>query len=97
MTGLIHFAAPDVSTNDNLLEELDAQPLAGISDRIDALPAKGVAARKAIAEILKPEAKVAKVSLPAATLESESDVDNFITALRTKLMGHIDAGETVVI
>ena len=95
-TGLIRSAAPDVSTNDKLLEELDAQPLGGISDRIHALPAKGVAARKAIAEMLKPEVKVARVSLPAATLESESDVNHFITALRRKLMEHIDAGETVV-
>ena len=94
--GLVLPAMPDVTGNDKLLEALDAQPLDGIGDRIHALPARGAAARKAIAELLKPESKIARVSVPAATLESESDVDDFLTVFRETLMEHIDAGETVI-
>ena len=87
---------PDISSNDKLLEALNAQPLRGIEDRIQALPTKGVAARKAIAKILDPEPKLATVSPPAATLKSESDVDDYLAAFRKKLMDHIDVGETVI-
>ena len=87
---------PDIRSNDKLLEALNAHPLRGIEDRIHALPAKGVAARKAIAKILDPEPKVATVSAPVATLKSELDVDNYLAVFRKQLMGHIDAGETVI-
>lgn len=87
---------PDISGTDHLLAALNAQPLAGVGERIQALPAKGVAARRAIAEIIDPKPSVATISAPTATLKSESDVDNYLAAFRTKLMAHIDAGETVV-
>ena len=54
------------------------------------------AARKAIAEIVDPEPKVVAVKPPSATLKSEPDVDAYLAALRTQLMQHIDAGETVI-
>ena len=72
----------DVSSTDKLLEALNGQPLRGIADQIAALPAKGVAARSAISKILDPEPKVTTVSLPAATLKSESDVDDYLAAFR---------------
>lgn len=94
--GLVLPDPPDVSGYDKLLVELNSQPLGGIGERIQALPAKGVAARRAIAQIIDPAPKVATVSAPAATLKSESDVDNYLDAFRMKLMDHIDAGETVI-
>ncbi len=86
----------DVTSTDKLLEALNDQPLRGIADQIAALPAKGLAARGAIAKILDPEPTVATVSLPAATLKSESDVDDYLAGLRRQLMDHIGAGETVI-
>lgn len=94
--GLLLPDPPDVSRNDRLLAALNAQPLVGVGERIQALPAKGVAARRAIAIIIDPEPSVATVAAPTATLKSESDVDDYLAAFRTKLMAHIDAGETVV-
>ena len=94
--GLNRPRLPDIRSNDKLLEALNAQPLRGIEDRIHALPAKGAAARKAIAKILDPEPTVATVSPPPATLKSESDVDNYLSTFRQQLMDHIDAGETVI-
>ncbi len=94
--GLILPTEPDVSDVDELLEALNAQPLEVISDRIQALPTKGVEARKQIAKIIDPEPKIARVAPPTATLKSESDVDNYLVELRTTLMEHISAGETVI-
>ena len=94
--GLVLPNEPDISGTDELLVALNEQPLKGIGERIQALPAKGVAARRAIAEIIDPEPKVSAVSPPLATLKSEADVDNFLADFRTKLMEHIVAGETVI-
>ena len=87
----------DVSSTDKLLKALNGQPLKGIADQIAALPRKGVVARSAISKILDPEPNVATVLLPAATLKSESDVDNYLAAFRNHLMDHIVAGETVIL
>ncbi|WP_419917376.1 BREX system P-loop protein BrxC [Candidatus Poriferisodalis sp.] len=94
--GLVGPEEPDTSSNDKLIAVLNAQPLVGIGERIQALPAKGVAARRAMAEAIDPEPQVVTASLPAATLRSESDVDSFLAAFRAELMAHIEAGETVV-
>lgn len=87
---------PSLSTDDQLLAVLGAQPLGSLQERIDALPAKAMAARKAIAEIVDPAPTVATVKAPSATLKSKSDVDGYLLALRAQLMRHIDAGEIVI-
>ena len=87
---------PDLSTNEQLLAELSAQPLGVLEERVHALPAKVAAARKEIAQIVDPEPTVVTVKPASATLKSKSDVDAYVTALRAELMQHIDAGETVV-
>lgn len=94
--GLVLAGPPDTSGDDGLLESLNAQPLVVIGERTQALPTKGIAARRAIAELIDPEPTVAAVSVPNATLKTESDVDNYLAAFRRELMAHIDAGETVV-
>lgn len=94
--GLVAPANPDLSSNDKLLSAVSAQPIAGLEERVHALPAKVVSVRKAIAEIVDPEPTVATVKPAIATLRSESDVDAYLAALRTELMQHINAGETVI-
>ena len=95
-TGLVVPEMPDLSDSDKLLEALGMQPPSGLGDRVDALPAKALAARKAIAEIIDPEPPVKTMPQLRATLKSESEVDDYLAALRAKLMEHIDAGETVI-
>jgi hypothetical protein len=94
--GLVAPDSPDLSSNEHLLAALSAQPLGGLQERVDALPAKVIAARRAIAQLVDPEPKVATVKPPSATLKTEPDVDSYLSALRTQLMQHIDAGETVI-
>lgn len=88
---------PDLSSPDAVLASLDAHPLAGYLDRIDALPAKASAARKRIAQIIDPEPVVVSVKPPHATIKSEADVDTYVTTLRSQLVQHVEAGETVII
>jgi hypothetical protein len=94
--GLVPPAIPDLSSTERLLAALSAQPLVSFEERVQSLPAKAVAARKAIAEIVDPEPTVATVKLASATLKSEADVDTYLAALREQLMQHIAAGETVI-
>lgn len=94
--GLVTPDQPDVSSNDALLATLGAQPLSGLRERIHVLPAKVVAARRAIAKIVDPEPTIATVKPASATLKSPADVDIYLATLRTELMEHINAGETVI-
>ena len=94
--GLILADKPRLSSDEQLLAALAAQPLAGHNERIDALASKVAAARKAIAEIIDPTPKVVIVKPPSATLKTEADVDTYVAALRKQLMQHIDAAETVI-
>ena len=94
--GLVSPASPDLSSNEKLLAALTAQPLGTLQERIHAVPAKAVAVRIAIAQIIDPEPAVATVKLPSVTLKSESDVDAYLVTLRAQLMQHIEAGETVI-
>ncbi|MDC3332017.1 BREX system P-loop protein BrxC [Ilumatobacter sp.] len=94
--GLIVSEVPALSTNAELLAALSAQPIASHRERVQALPAKAGAARQAIAEIVDPEPTVVRVKPPSATLKSSSDVDSYLKELRTALMAHIDADETVI-
>ena len=94
--GLVAGEKPDLSSNESLLAALSAQPLAGYKERVDALPAKVVNARKAMARLIDPEPQVIAVKPPSATLKTEADVDMYLAALRGQLMQHINANETVI-
>jgi hypothetical protein len=94
--GLVAPDSPEVSSNDQLLAALGAQPLAGLRERVDALPARVVAARAAVARIVDPEPLVVTVRPPSATLRTDADVDAYLAGLREQLMSHLAAGETVI-
>ena len=95
--GLVVPEPPNTSSINTLLAALDAQPLGRYQDRTDALPAKAADARKRIAKLLDPDAVGVSVQPPGATIKTESDVDAYVSALRTQLIEHVDAGETVII
>jgi len=93
--GLSIPASPAIKTDDELLRSLDATSLAAWHERLQALPAKAASAREAAARMLEP--KSVTVKPPSATVKTETDVDAYLKALRAQLMGHVDAGETVII
>lgn len=89
--------APEVSSLDALLAALDARPLQSYQDQVEALPVKAAAARRKIAAIVDPAPALVSVKPPGATIKSEADVDAYLSALRDELIGHVSAGETVII
>jgi hypothetical protein len=93
--GLAQVDTPAISTDVELLKALDAVSLAAWKERRQALPAKATAARTAAARQLEPMSVTFKPS--SATIKSEADVDNYLSALRDRLMKHVNAGETIVI
>ena len=86
---------PAMSNDDDLLKALDTVPLAGWQERRQALPTKVAGARTAAAKRLEP--KSVSLTLAQATIRSEVEVDVYLSDLRTRLMQHVDAGETVII
>ncbi len=93
--GLAQVDPPAMSNDDDLLKALDTVPLAGWQERRQALPTKVAGARAAAAKRLEP--KSVSLTLAQATIKSENEVDAYLSDLRTRLMQHVDAGETVII
>lgn len=93
--GLAAAVSPVMGTDEELLRALDATPLTAWRERRQALPVKAAEARTAAAQLLEP--KAVSVKPTSATIKTEAEVDGYVAELRSQLMRHIDAGETVVI
>ncbi len=86
---------PDVSSDANLLDVLDATPLSAWQDRISLVPSRRDQARHKAAVMLEPESVT--VDLPAATIKSTDDLDGYVDELRAKVQPLLDADKTVII
>jgi hypothetical protein len=94
-SGLSAVVVPVVATDEELLGALDATSLSAWSERRQAIPAKAAQARAAAAKKLEP--KAVTVAAPAATLRTEKEVDAYLAELKTRLLEHINNGETIII
>ncbi|MDF1595131.1 MAG: BREX system P-loop protein BrxC [Acidimicrobiia bacterium] len=88
-------AAPDVATDAQLLDTLDATPLSSWQDRISLVPSRRDQARHRAATKLEPES--VSIELPSATIKSPDDLDAYVDELRAKVQPHLDADKTVII
>jgi hypothetical protein len=88
-------AAPDVATDAQLLDALDATPLSAWQDRISLVPSRRDQARHRAATKLEPES--VSVDLPAATIKSADDLNTYLDELRARVQTHLDADKTVII
>jgi hypothetical protein len=87
--------APDISSDGQLLESLDATPLSGWEDRISLVPSRRDQARQRAAKLLEPEGVT--VSLPSATIRNETDLKSYVSDLEARVQPHLDAKKTVII
>ena len=78
-----------------ILDALDATSLSEWDDRTAALPERFTQALQEAARKLEPQA--VRVRPPGASLKTEGDVDAYLEALRSKIMGHIDEGRPVTL
>ena len=89
--------APVIEVGDPaaLLGTLDARSLDGWEKMLVALPGCVETARELAASKLQPTA--VRVSPKIATLASIPEADAYLTALRVEILGHLDAGNPVII
>lgn len=87
--------APEVASDAQLLDVLDASPLSAWQDRISLVPSRRDQARRRAAAKLEPESVT--VDLPRATIKSAEDLDGYVDELRARVQPHLDEGKTVII
>ena len=92
---LVPARPPDVSTESNLLESLDAVPLSAWTDRITLADSSRHQARQRAAKKLEPES--VELKPPSATFKPGDDPIPYFDQLRALVQSHLDAGTTVII
>jgi hypothetical protein len=93
--GLAPREGQKVGTTSELLRSLEAQPISGWQDRIDALPQQ---IHRAQLEVLKRTAKApTPVQLPTSIIKDPADLERYLDDIRSAVQTHLDAGDTVVI
>lgn len=85
----------EVGTDEQLLAALDATPLSEWTDKVMALPQRIANARQDAAKRLEPDAVT--IRLPANTLRTVAEVDDYLAALRSELLRHVEAGRPVIV
>ena len=80
---------------DDLLEELEKQPLPTWQDRQDAISIRFEKARMLAARLLEPES--VKVIPKSATIKTAEDLETYIGEFRNEVQSHLDEGNPVVI
>lgn len=93
--GLAATTSPVVSSDEDLLRALDETPLSVWKERRQAIPVKVAAARAAAAKQQEPKAVTFVPS--SATLRTPQEVEEYVEALKTRLLQHVTDGETVII
>jgi hypothetical protein len=86
---------PNMGTEEQLLNALDAVPLSAWQDRISFVPGRCDQARQRAAKLLMPESVT--VTMPPATIKAITDLDRYLDKIRAQVQPHLDAGKTVII
>jgi hypothetical protein len=85
---------PSISNDEDLLRELDRQPLAARADAVAAMPERIARALEEAARKLKPKAQ--RISLRPATLETEDEVKAWLFEHERKLLEAIKQGPVII-
>jgi hypothetical protein len=91
--GAVPVPQPDTSTDEALLEALDVDDLAHWQTRSEALPTRFQKALQAAIQASLPKAR--RVPLPQATLQSEADVDHWLTQVREQVVKALSDGPVI--
>lgn len=86
---------PDLSTDEQLLNALDAVPVSAWQDRISIVPGRRDQARKRAAKLLAPESVT--VTLPSATIKTVTELETYFDQVRAQVRPYLDADKTVII
>ena len=86
---------PDVSTDAELLQTLDAVPLAAWQDRVSLVASRLDQARQLVLERLRPGS--VHIDIPPVTVTNQDDLAAYLDDVRSRVKPHLDAGKTVII
>jgi hypothetical protein len=92
--GVASHAAPQVSTEAEILASLQACDVAGWKTRTAALPTRCAAALAIAIQEAKPKAR--RVSLPAATIETDAELDAWLAQARESIKKALKDGPAIV-
>jgi hypothetical protein len=95
INGLTPVDPLSIGKDDELLNTLDATPLKEWENKTAAISERIKSALLEAARRVQPKAE--RVILPSRTLNTATDVDTYLTEVRTEIMAHIEAGHPVVI
>jgi hypothetical protein len=93
--GLGDSSAAPIGSVDELLQALDAVPLADWGFRIQAIPAQAGQALAKAASAREPQ--TVEVAAPKAVIRTEADLEAHLTAVRAAVKRHLDDGKTVIL
>jgi hypothetical protein len=85
----------NLSTDEELLEALNQKPLGAWRLELEAIPTRIRRAREEAARKIAPQA--VRVRPPSTTLETEAEVDDYLAALRERIMEHVREGKSVIL
>jgi hypothetical protein len=86
-----------LSTEAEVLEELERTPLDRWQDRIEGMKGRIEKARRLLAQAAQPETPLSPYTPPAKRLTSVEDVDSYLSEMRTALVKVIESGSHVII
>ena len=84
-----------IGTDEELLANLNATPLAAWEDKIAAPQGRVKKVREETAKLLSP--RVVRIPIPQVTLKSVEEVDDYLAMLRVEMIKQIEAGNPVMI
>jgi hypothetical protein len=92
--GLVEPAKPDLSTDESLLQHLEARPLATVRTEIAAIAGRTQQAIERAAKLLEPKTTV--IVLDHTTLHTEPEVDAWLARQRIKLVEAVKKGPVLI-
>ncbi len=94
VVGLVAPVQPDLSTDETLLQHLEARPLAAVRTEVAAITGRTQQAIERAAKLLEPKTTV--IALDHATLHTEPEVDAWLGRQRIKLVEAVKKGPVLV-
>jgi hypothetical protein len=92
--GATYYSVPQLSTEADILSSLQVCDIAGWKTRADALPTRCAAALAEAIQEAKPKAR--RVSIPSATIETEAELDAWLSQARESIKTALKDGPAIV-
>jgi len=83
-----------LASTEEVLKTLDGVAIAGLTDRVAAMPARFDAVARAAAELLEPQAQF--IQVPRRTLKTDAEIDAWVDEVKQQLKTALQQGPVVI-